>query len=155
MAGWENRWSKKREECNPVHFEQKSHEPGNHVIMGKGYKQRGLSAKSKLTNVIEDLCAHPSCAKFVSTKLVRHFVTDDVTPEMVQPFIEAWTKSDGDLPTIHKALIRVVYAHTGTHKKFLNPEVWFLQSVKVAGVNWPPRPDEMRYDFKSRPEGIA
>jgi uncharacterized protein (DUF1800 family) len=40
-------------------------------------------------------------------------VTDDVTPEMVHPVIEAWTKSDGDLPTIYKALIRVVYAHTG------------------------------------------
>ena len=84
-GGLGNRWSKKREECNPVHFEPKSHEPGNHVVMGKRYKQRGLSAKSKLTDVIEDLCAHPSCAEFVSTKLVRHFVTDDVTPEMVQP----------------------------------------------------------------------
>ena len=153
MAGWENRWSKKREECNPVHFEPKSHEPGNHVVMGKRYKQRGLSAKSKLKDVIEDLCAHPSCAEFVSTKLVRHFVTDDVTPEMVQPVIDAWTKSDGDLPTVYKALIRVVYEHTGTHRKFLNPEVWFLQSVKVTGASWPPTPDQMAYDFKQRPTG--
>ena len=121
--------------------------------MGKRYKQRGLSAKSKLTDVIEDLCAHPSCAEFVSTKLVRHFVTDDVTPEMVQPVIDAWTKSDGDLPTVYKALIRVVYEHTGTHRKFLNPEVWFLQSVKVTGASWPPTPDQMAYDFKQRPTG--
>ena len=153
MAGWENRWSEKREECNPVHFEPDSHEPGNHVVMGKRYKQRGLSAKSKLIDVIEDLCAHPSCAEFVSTKLVRHFVTDDVSPEMVQPVLDAWTKSGGHLPTIYKALIKVVYAHTGTHKKFLNPEVWLLQSIKVTGASWPPTPDQMKYDFKQRPEG--
>ena len=88
MAGWENH-HKKRQECNPVGFDPDSHEPGNHVVMGKRYKQRGLSPKSKLIDAMEDLCAHPSCAEFISTKLVRHFVADDVTPEMVQPVIDA------------------------------------------------------------------
>ena len=153
MAGWENRWSKTREECNPVRFDAKSHEPGNHLVLGKRYKQRGLSPKSKLIDVIEDLCAHPKCAEFVSTKLVRHFVSDDVTTEMVAPVISAWRESDGHLPSVYKALIRVVYAHTGTHRKFLNPEVWFLQSVKLGEAPWPPTPDEMKYDFKSKPRG--
>ncbi|NBR03183.1 MAG: DUF1800 family protein [Alphaproteobacteria bacterium] len=153
MAGWENRWSEKREECNPVRFDAKSHEPGNHVVLGKRYKQRGLSPKSKLNDVIEDLCAHPMCAEFVSTKLVRHFVSDDVTPEMVAPVIKAWQETDGHLPAVYKALIRVVYDHTGTHRKFLNPEVWMLQSVKLGQAPWPPQADEMKYDFKSKPKG--
>ena len=155
MAGWENRWSEKREECNPVRFAAENHEPGNHVVLGKTYKQRGLSPKSKLIDVIEDLCAHPNCAEFVSTKLVRHFVSDDVTPEMVAPVIKAWQETDGHLPAVYKALIRVVYAHTGTHKKFLNPEVWFLQSVKLGKASWPPKPEAMAYDFKSKPRGIV
>ena len=153
MAGWENRWSEKREECNPVRFDQKSHEPGNHIVLGKRYKQRGLSPKSKLNDVIEDLCAHPMCAEFVSTKLVRHFVSDDATPEMVAPVISAWNETGGYLPAIYRALIRVVYEHTGTHSKFLNPEVWFLQSVKLGEAPWPPTPAEMTYDFKSKPRG--
>lgn len=153
MAGWENRWSKKREECNPVRFDSEKHEPGNHVVLGKKYKQRGLSSKTKLIDVIEDLCAHPMCAEFISTKLVRHFVSDDVTPEMVAPLVKAWQDTDGHLPAIYKALIRVVYAHTGTHRKFLNPEVWLLQSVKLSNASWPPTPEQMKYDFKSRPQG--
>ena len=153
MAGWENRWSEGREECNPVRFDGKKHEPGDHIVMGKRYKQRGLSPKSKLIDVIEDLCAHPSCAEFVSTKLVRHFVCDDVTPEMVAPVIKAWKDTDGYLPAVHKALIRVVYAHTGTHRKFLNPEVWLLQCAKLGEAPWPPTPEEMTYDFKSKPRG--
>ncbi|MEC8672229.1 MAG: DUF1800 family protein [Pseudomonadota bacterium] len=154
MAGWENRWSKTREECNPVKFNPKSHEPGNHEVMGKRYKQRGLSPKSKLIDVIEDLCAHPNCAEYVSTKLVRHFVTDEVTPDMVQPVIDAWRKTDGHLPAVYKALIKVVYDHTGTHRKFLNPEVWFLQSVKLTDAPWPPPPSMMQYDFKTRPNRL-
>lgn len=153
MAGWEHRWSKKREECNPVRFTAENHEPGNHVVLGKTYKQRGLSPKSKLIDVIEDLCAHPMCAEFISTKLVRHFVSDDVTPEMVAPVISAWQETNGYLPAVYKALIRVVYAHTGTHRKFLNPEVWFLQSVKLGTAPWPPTPAEMTYDFKNKPRG--
>lgn len=114
MTGWENEWSEKREECDPVKFDPESHEPGNHVVMGKRYKQRGLSPKSKLIDVIEDLRAHPSCAEFVSTKLVRHFVADDVTPDMVQPVIDAWRETDGHLPAVYKGLIKVVYDQTGT-----------------------------------------
>lgn len=154
MAGWGNEWSKTREECNPVRFEAESHEPGNHIVMGKRYKQRGLSAKNKLIDVIEDLCAHPSCAEFISTKLVRHFVTDDVTPEMLQPVVAAWRETNGHLPAVYKALIRVVYDHTGSHKKFLNPEVWFLQSVKMTNAPWPPTPSDMEYDFKARPTNV-
>jgi len=154
MAGWGHDWSETREECNPVEFEVKKHEPGNHIVLGKRYKQRGLSPKTKLIDAIEGLCAHPMCAEFVSTKLVRHFVTDDVTPEMVAPVIKAWRETDGHLPAVYKALIRVVYDHTGTHRKFLNPEVWMLQTAKLGQAPWPPQPDEMKYDFKSKPQGI-
>ena len=151
MAGWETRYSKKREECNPVRFDQERHQPGSHLLMGKRYKQRGLNSSNKLIDVIEDLCAHPACIKFISTKLVRHFVCDDVTDEMVQPLIDAWKATDGDLPTIYKALIHVVYAHTGTHKKFLNPEVWYLQSLNLGACKWVPEPRLMEYDFKKKP----
>ena len=56
MAGWEHRYSKKRSECNPVHFNAEHHEPGTHVVLGKSYKQRGLDASNKLMDAIED-CA--------------------------------------------------------------------------------------------------
>jgi len=154
MAGWENEHTKKRQECNPVRFDPKSHEPGNHVVMGKRYRQRGLSPKTKLIDAVDDLCAHPSCAEFISTKLVRHFVADEVTPEMVRPVIDAWRETGGHLPAVYKALIRVVFAHTGTHRKFLNPEVWLLQSVKLTEAPWPPTPSAMAYDFTSKPDKI-
>ena len=155
MAGWENPHSKKREECNPVKFNVNKHEPGDHKVLGKRFKQRGLSPKSKLIDCIEYLCAHPETPKFICRKLVRHFVCDEPTDAMVQPLIDAWQETKGDLPTVYKALIKVVYDNTGVEKKFLNPETWLLQCVRLGGLNWPPSPDVMDYDFKSKPRNEA
>ena len=55
MAGWEHEHTKKRKECNPVRFNYKKHEPGDHKVLGKKYKQRGLSPKNKLLDVLKIL----------------------------------------------------------------------------------------------------
>ena len=150
MAGWEHRYSKKRSECNPVHFNAEHHEPGTHVVLGKSYKQRGLDASNKLMDAIEDLCAHPQCRQFIATKLCRHFICDEPTEAMTAPIVAAWEQTDGHLPAVHKALLQVAWDHTGIEKKFHNPEVWLLQMVKMGGVAWPPSPKSMTYSFKNR-----
>lgn len=151
MAGWGAEHTKKREECNPVTFNQDKHEPGNHKVLGKSYKQRGITPKNKLLDCIEDLCANPHARRFISWKLVRHFVTDEPTDEMTAPLIKAWEESDGNLQAVYRALIRVVHEHTATHKKFLSPETWLLQCVRISGAQWPPTPEMMAYDFKTKP----
>ena len=151
MAGWEHRHTKKRKECNPVRFNQKKHEPGNHKVLGKSYKQRGLSPKNKLLDVLKDLSAHPETRRFITFKLCRHFITDRPTEEMIAPIIAAWEKSGGHLPTIHKALLQVVYEYADKEEKFQNPEIWMLQMVHMVGGSWPLRVDEMKYNFKIKP----
>lgn len=151
MAGWEHPWTKTREECNPVKFNPKKHEPGAHTVLGIDYKQKGLSSKNKLMDVIDDLCVHPSTRQFIAFKLCRHFITDHPTDAMTAPIVKAWEESDGDLPTIHKALVDVVYEYTDKEMKFQNPEVWMLQSVKLTNAEWPPQAKDMEYDFKTKP----
>ena len=151
MAGWEHEHTKKRKECNPVRFNYKKHEPGNHKVLGKKYKQRGLSPKNKLIDVLKDLSNHPETRRFIAFKLCRHFLTDNPTEEMIAPIISAWEKSDGNLPTIHKALLQVVYDHADNQAKFQNPEIWMLQMVHMVGGSWPPQADEMKYNFKIKP----
>jgi Uncharacterized protein conserved in bacteria len=151
MAGWEHRHSKKRKECNPVKFNQKKHEPGNHKVLGKTYKQRGLSPKNKLLDVLKDLAAHPQTRRFVAFKLCRHFITDNPTEDMIAPIVDAWEKSDGNLPIIHKALLKVIFDHSDKEEKFQNPEIWMLQMVHMVGGSWPLQADEMKYNFKIKP----
>ena len=70
---------------------------------------------------------------------------------MIAPIISAWEKSDGNLPTIHKALLQVVYDHADNQAKFQNPEIWMLQMVHMVGGSWPLQADEMKYNFKIKP----
>ena len=151
MAGWEHRHSKKRKECNPVKFNQKKHEPGNHKVLGKTYKQRGLSPKNKLFDVLKDLAAHPQTRRFVAFKLCRHFITDNPSDDMITPIVDAWEKSNGNLPIIHKALLKVIFDHSDKEEKFQNPEIWMLQMVHMVGGSWPLQADEMKYNFKIKP----
>ena len=155
MAGWENGHTKKRQECNPVKFNGNKHEPGIHQVLGQSFKQKGFSSENKLIDAIEFLCAHPETPKFICKKLVKHFVCDEPTEEMVNPLEEAWIKTNGNLPAVYKELIKVVYQETGRQKKFLSPETWLLQCVRMSGANWPPSVEDMKYDFKSKPSKKA
>jgi uncharacterized protein (DUF1800 family) len=151
MAGWEHKWSKKREECNPVKFNQKKHQPGTHSVLGIAYKQKGLTSKNKLFDALDDLSENPHTRRFIAFKLCRHFITDEPTDAMIAPIIKAWEDTDGHLPSVHKALIAVIYDHTNKELKFQNPEVWLLQMVNMAEMNWPPQAKDMKYNFKTKP----
>jgi uncharacterized protein (DUF1800 family) len=50
------------------------HEPGDHTVLGTRYDEGG---EAQGVRAIRDLCRHPSTARFVATKLVTHFVSDD------------------------------------------------------------------------------
>ncbi len=55
--------------------------------------------------VIDILAHHPSTARFIATKLCRHFVTDNPSPELVARVAAAFTKSDGDIRETMRAVI--------------------------------------------------
>ena len=55
------------------------------------------------------------------------------------PIIQAWNDSDGNLPSIHNALLKVVYDYADKEMKFQNPEIWLLQMVNMTGGTWPIR----------------
>ena len=108
-------------------------------------------AKRELTKVIHDLATHPICIKFVSTKLRRHFITDEPTEEMINPVIEAWNNSNGSLAEIHKAVITQAYKYNETTHKFHPPEIWLMQLSRMFDLNTPLSAKKMEYTFKSRP----
>ena len=61
---------------------------------------------------------HPNCRDFVAERLCRYLITDEPTKEMKQPIIDAFKKSDGFLPEIHKAAIKVAFEYNDKYKKF-------------------------------------
>ena len=100
-----------------------------------------------MSKVIKDLVNHPNCRDFVATRLCKFLITDEPTKAMKQPIIDAFKKSDGHLPEIHKAAIKVAYEFNEKYKKFQTPENWFIQLAKIGDLQWPP-PVEMMDSYQ-------
>ncbi len=130
MTGWRPKWTKKSDQGTDVRFMPERHEPGKKYVLGKEYK-RGIKS---LKIVIKDLVNHPSCREFIATKLCRYLITDNPTKQMIAPVISAWKKSDGFLPEVHKAAIKVAFEYNDKYQKFQNPENWWLQTINMSGA---------------------
>ena len=148
MTGWQQRWSKKNLETGNVWFNSEYHQRGKKNVLGKEYKK----GKKGLANVIRDLVNHPNCRDFVAERLCRYLITDEPTKEMKQPIIDAFKKSDGYLPEIHKAAIKVTFEFNKKYKKFQTPENWFIQVAKIGDLQWPPSKEIMdAYELGFKP----
>ena len=130
-------------------FNSEYHQRGKKNVLGKEYKK----GKKALAVVIKDLVNHPNCRDFVAERLCRYLITDEPTKEMKQPIIDAFKKSDGFIPEIHKAAIKVAFDYNDKYKKFQTPENWFIQVAKIADLNWPPSPEDLmdKYELGQRP----
>ena len=52
---------------------------------------------------------------------------------MIAPVIKAWEQSDGYLPEVHKAAIKVAFEYNDKYRKFQNPENWWLTTINMSG----------------------
>ena len=78
------------------------HDDGEKLVLGHKIPAGG-GMKDGLM-VLDILAHHPSTARFISTKLVRHFVKDDPPPALVDRVAAAFTRSDGDIPETLRAI---------------------------------------------------
>jgi uncharacterized protein (DUF1800 family) len=83
-------------------FNANAHQPGAQRVLGKIYDAGGVGQGEA---VLADIARHPSTAKFIATKFVRHFVADDPPPALVAKLEGVFTRTDGDLRALATALV--------------------------------------------------
>ncbi len=108
-------------------FEAAWHQPGRKTVVGKTYAE----GPDALDAVLHELAQHPSTARFVCSKLARHFVADDPPPALVAKLVAAWQRSGGDLPTIYKALVEAPEAWLPQAAKLKSPEEFVISTARV------------------------
>jgi uncharacterized protein (DUF1800 family) len=124
-------------------FRENLHQPGAKSMLGKRYTQEGQAQGEA---VLADLAHHPSTARFIATKLVRHFIADDPPAPAVERLAEAYRKSDGDLPRVYAALIDSGEAWASEQRKFKTPEDFVFSTLRA--LNYVPRkPEEVLHAF--------
>jgi len=114
-------------------FDAAWHEPGRKTVLGKSYPE----GPDALRMVLRDLARHPSTARFISTKLARHFVADNPPPALVDQLSAAYLQSDGQLAEVYKVLVRSPLAWDTQLAKLKTPEEFVISSMRMLGA--PPR----------------
>jgi len=118
-------------------FRAAMHEPGSKVVMGKRYPDTGYDQGGA---VLRDLAARPATARFIATKLARHFIADEPPAPAVDRIAAAFSESGGDLPTVYRALIGSPEAWQQPVAKYKTPSDFIVSSFR--GLELPVREDK-------------
>jgi len=112
-------------------FVSLTHEPGTKTVLGKDYRQAGLAEGEE---AIRDLCAHPATARFIATKLVRHFVSDVPPESAVDRVASVFRETEGDLGAVAASLVTLDEAWDPDRRKFRTPQDWLVAALRAAGA---------------------
>ena len=109
-------------------FQATLHEPGAKTVVGVKYGEGGVTEGER---AIRALCEHPSTARFVAAKLVRHFVSDAPPDAAVDRVARVFRDTRGDLRAVAEALIDLPEAWTDSARKFRTPQDWLIAMLRA------------------------
>lgn len=108
------------------------HEPGAKTLLGTRIPESG---EQEGVQALELLARHPSTARFVATKLVRHFVSDDPPADAVRKIAEVFRETDGDLAAVARAMVRLDAVWTEPLPKIRTPNDLVIAAYRAAGTD--------------------
>jgi len=108
-------------------FDPNWHEPGTKVLLGRSYGEGPEALKA----VLRDLAAHPASARFVATKLARHFVADEPPPALVERMSAAYLRHDGQLGAVYRTLLEDDLAWSAQPAKLKKPEEFVVSTARL------------------------
>jgi uncharacterized protein (DUF1800 family) len=111
-------------------FDPGWHEPGTKTVLGRSYGE----GPEALKQVLHDLARHPATARFLATKLARHFVADEPPPELVERIATVHLQTDGDLAAVCRALIESDSAWSARPAKLKTPEEFVVSTARLLGA---------------------
>jgi uncharacterized protein (DUF1800 family) len=125
---------------DPGRFEFRAaiHERGKQTLLGKSYPQSGADQGEA---VLRDLAAHPATAKFLSTKLARHFVADEPPMRLVDELAATYLESGGDLSAVYEVLVQSEEPWRKIHAKYKTPHEFVISTVRAFNY----APDKVRF----------
>jgi len=112
-------------------FAERLHEPGTRTILGKSWPQAG---EGQAGAVLDMLAVHPATARHIATKLARHFAGDDPPAPLVARLEASFLKSNGDLPSVYRALVAAPECWVPQPVKFKSPWEWTISAMRGLGA---------------------
>lgn len=152
-----------RRNAGTFFFNARVHDDGEKTVLGHKIPAGG-GIKDGLM-VLDILAHHPSTAKFIATKLVRHFVADNPPPALVDRVAATFTKTDGDIrETLKTIFFSNEFNSTEAYRvKIKRPFELVISAIRTLGADtnggpgthrWIERMGEPLYGFQT-PNGYS
>ncbi len=147
-------------EPGTFHFYADRHQPPPAILLGKRYDQPGIAQGESM---LRDLAHHPSTARFLATKLARHFVADEPPEALVERLAKVYLQTGTDLSAMSRALVESPEAWQPELSKLRQPEDYVIAVSRALGrpvagdrVGSPvAEMDLMNYDWRQRRYALA
>jgi uncharacterized protein (DUF1800 family) len=110
-------------------FKEDLHDTGTKKVLGMTIENAGIKEAEQ---VIEMLVAHPSTARFISTKLARRFVGDEPPQEIIEKAAQTFIQTKGDI----KSVLRVILLDglPFAQPKYKRPANFMLSALRILNV---------------------
>jgi uncharacterized protein (DUF1800 family) len=152
-----------RRNAGTFFFNARTHDDGEKIVLGQKIPAGG-GIKDGLT-VLEILARHPSTAKFIATKLVRYFVSDNPPPALVERVAATYKKTDGDIREMLKTIFfsDEFNSKEAYRAKIKRPFELVISAIRTLGADtnggpgthqWIARMGEPLYGFQT-PNGYS
>lgn len=112
------------------------HEPGTIKLRGKSYAPEGMT---QAVRALRDLARSPATAEHIAFKLVRHFITDEPTPALVDPLKQKFIETGGDLKAVALALLALPEAWSTPLTKIRTPYELAVAQFRALGFRYDAR----------------
>ncbi len=106
------------------------HEAGERRLLGQSYADTGAR---QFMQMLEALSLQPATARFLATKLARHFVADTPPPSLVDAMQSANLKSGGQLSALYSAMLQSPESWRAQPQKFKSPWDWTVSAFRLLG----------------------
>jgi hypothetical protein len=116
-------------------FRQFMHDNSEKTVLGHKIPAGGGIKDGEM--VVDILARHPSTAKFISTKLVRRFVSDAPPQALVDRVAAVYTKTDGDIREMLRTIFSSseFYSKEAYRAKIKSPFELAISAVRALEVN--------------------
>jgi uncharacterized protein (DUF1800 family) len=99
LTGWTVRAPRKNPE---FFFDDRIHASGKKVVMGRAFQYGGMKDGEE---ALKMLANHSSTAKFISTELARHFVSDDPPEKLIDRMVRSYETTHGVIRSVLRTMI--------------------------------------------------
>jgi uncharacterized protein (DUF1800 family) len=111
------------------------HDRGVKRVLGHTIKAGGGIEDAE--RVLDILARHPSTARFIATKLARHFVADDPPKSVVDRAAKTFRRTDGDLREVMRTILTSpeFYAASAFRAKVKTPFEYVASALRATDAS--------------------